>query len=189
MANTQSVVLNWLHQRDMGGEDRRAVIDKIIFEGDAAKGAHLSRFVVLMVFSTAIATFGINADSTAVVIGAMLIAPLMIPIMATSASLLMGWPVRATRSLFLLGGGDRHRHRRLVDPVALLPRARSCHQLTDPRVEVSPTTVDLMIAFAAGRCRRLRHLTPRRCRLAARSRHCRGARAAADGDRDHARSR
>ena len=148
VAETESVVLDWLHRRDMGDDARQAVVDKVVFEGEAAKG-RISRFIVLMAFSTAIATFGINADSTAVVIGAMLIAPLMIPIMATSASLLMGWTVRATRSLFLVAGG-------IAIAVAgswILSRYFPVLEVTTNSQilsRVSPTTVDLMIAFAAG---------------------------------------
>lgn len=37
---------------------------------------------------------GVIADSTAVVVGAMLIAPLMTPLMAMALSLVVGWPVR-----------------------------------------------------------------------------------------------
>jgi uncharacterized hydrophobic protein (TIGR00271 family) len=148
VADTGNAVLDWLHRRDMGADDRQAVVDKVVFEGDAAKG-RISRFIVLMAFSTAIATFGINADSTAVVIGAMLIAPLMIPIMAASASLLMGWPARATRSLFLVAGG-------VAIAVAgswMLSRYFPVLEITSNSQilsRVSPTTVDLMIAFAAG---------------------------------------
>ncbi len=148
VADTGNVVLDWLHHRDMGPEERSAVINKVIFEGEAARG-RISRFIALMAFSTAIATFGINADSTAVVIGAMLIAPLMTPIMATSASMLMGWPKRATRSLFLVAGG-------IAVAVAgswLLSRYFPVLEVTaNSQIlsRVSPNTVDLMIAFAAG---------------------------------------
>lgn len=148
VAEAESVVLDWLHRRDMGEDARQAVVDKVVFEGEAAKG-RISRFIVLMAFSTAIATFGINADSTAVVIGAMLIAPLMIPIMATSASLLLGWTVRATRSLFLVAGG-------VAIAVAgswILSRYFPVLEVTTNSQilsRVSPTTVDLMIALAAG---------------------------------------
>ena len=148
LSATENVVIGWLHNRDMGADDRQAVVDKVVFEGDAARG-RISRFVVLMAFSTAIATFGINADSTAVVIGAMLIAPLMTPIMATSASLLMGWPVRATRAMLLVGVG-------VAIAVAgswLLSRYFPALEVTTNSQilsRVSPTTVDLMIAFAAG---------------------------------------
>ena len=148
MAETGSVLLDWLHHRDMGSKERSAVVDKVIFEGEAAKG-RISRFVVLMAFSTVIATFGINADSTAVVIGAMLIAPLMTPIMATSASLLMGWPVRATRAMFLVAGG-------VAIAVAgswLISRYFPVLEVTTNTqilARVTPTIVDLMIAFAAG---------------------------------------
>ena len=148
LVDTGNVVLDWLHRRDMGAEDREAVVDKVIFEGDAAKG-RISRFIVLMAFSTAIATFGINADSTAVVIGAMLIAPLMTPIMATSASLLMGWPVRATRSMILVASGVAI----AVGGSWILSRYLPVLEVTTNSQilsRVSPTTVDLMIAFAAG---------------------------------------
>ena len=59
----------------------RNTVTSAIFEGiDLGEGR--LRFIALMAFATAIAAFGIEADSTAVVIGAMLIAPLMSPIMA-----------------------------------------------------------------------------------------------------------
>ncbi|MFT4655910.1 MAG: putative membrane protein [Ilumatobacter sp.] len=48
------------------------------------------RFGILMTFAAA----GVIADSTAVVIGAMLIAPLMTPLMGMALSLAMGWPNR-----------------------------------------------------------------------------------------------
>ena len=44
--DTENVVLEWLHSRDMGAKDREAVVDKVIFEGDAAKG-RISRFIVI----------------------------------------------------------------------------------------------------------------------------------------------
>lgn len=44
-------------------------------------------------------------DSTATVIGAMIIAPLMTPILATTAALMMGNGSRAWRSLLLVAAG------------------------------------------------------------------------------------
>ena len=49
-----------------------------------------------------IATYGLIADSTASVIGAMIVAPLMGPIMATAAAVVMGSAQRALRSLALV---------------------------------------------------------------------------------------
>jgi uncharacterized hydrophobic protein (TIGR00271 family) len=48
------------------------------------------RFYILVAVSTLIASFGLIANSTAVVIGAMLVAPLMTPIFGISLSLIRG---------------------------------------------------------------------------------------------------
>jgi uncharacterized hydrophobic protein (TIGR00271 family) len=48
------------------------------------------RFYILVAISTLIASFGLIADSTAVVIGAMLVAPLMTPIFGISLALVRG---------------------------------------------------------------------------------------------------
>ena len=44
-----------------------------------------------MLLSSAIAAFGLVNDSAAVVIGAMLVAPLMTPILAVAAAIVQGW--------------------------------------------------------------------------------------------------
>ena len=62
----------------------------------------LTNFFVLLLLATVIATFGVLSDSTATVIGAMIVAPLMGPIMATAAAIVMGSAQRALRSLGLV---------------------------------------------------------------------------------------
>ena len=62
---------------------------KLFHEGDRRR-PYLVRFIVFLFLSTIIATYGVLADSTATVIGAMIIAPLMTPIVATTAALVMG---------------------------------------------------------------------------------------------------
>ena len=71
--------------------------EKLFFEGEKRR-VNLERFAVLLVLSTIIATYGVIGDSVATVIGAMIIAPLMRPIMATAAALVMGRMGRALRS-------------------------------------------------------------------------------------------
>ena len=61
----------------------------------------LERFAVLLFLSTFIGTYGVIGDSTATVIGAMIIAPLMRPIMATTAALVMGDVNRAGISFLI----------------------------------------------------------------------------------------
>ncbi len=54
---------------------------------DLADAAEISRdYVLLVVLSCVIATFGLSLNSGAVIIGAMLIAPLMSPILAFAAA-------------------------------------------------------------------------------------------------------
>ncbi len=78
--------------------------DKLFFEGDKRR-VNLERFAVLLFLSTVIATYGVLGDSTATIIGAMIIAPLMIPIMGTAAGLVMGDMGRAGRSFLKVVGG------------------------------------------------------------------------------------
>jgi uncharacterized hydrophobic protein (TIGR00271 family) len=70
-------------------DDERAAITGELFLDERQRRAWLARFFVLIVLSTLIAAFGLVANSVAVIIGAMLIAPLMTPILAVSASLLL----------------------------------------------------------------------------------------------------
>ena len=65
----------------------------------------LTNFFVLLLLATVIATYGLISDSTASVIGAMIVAPLMGPIMATAAAVVMGSAERALRSLALVVAG------------------------------------------------------------------------------------
>jgi uncharacterized hydrophobic protein (TIGR00271 family) len=65
----------------------------------------LINFFVLLLLATVIATFGVLSDSTATVIGAMIVAPLMGPIMATAAAIVMGSAQRALRALALVAAG------------------------------------------------------------------------------------
>ena len=57
---------------------------------------------MLFFLSTIIATYGVIGDSVAIVIGAMIIAPLMRPIMATAAGLVMGDVRRAGNSFLVV---------------------------------------------------------------------------------------
>jgi uncharacterized hydrophobic protein (TIGR00271 family) len=78
--------------------------DKLFIEGVYAR-RRLLNFFALLLFATLIATYGVLSDSTATVIGAMIVAPLMGPIMATTAAVVMGSLPRALRSLGLVCAG------------------------------------------------------------------------------------
>ncbi len=78
----------------MRRDERSRVVSNLFHEG----GRHtpfVHRFVALMVLSSLIAVLGLLADSTAVVIGAMIVAPLMAPVLGVAAAMVMDWPRRA----------------------------------------------------------------------------------------------
>ena len=60
--------------------DIKRMRDQLFFEGPE-RGRRLSRYWLLLPLSTVIASAGVVSDSTATVIGAMIVAPLMTPIL------------------------------------------------------------------------------------------------------------
>ena len=82
-------------------EDVPRFDEKLFFEG-VRRRKNYEQFSVLLLLATIIATMGVLGDSTATVIGAMIIAPLMTPIMATAAAVVTGNMERAGRALLLV---------------------------------------------------------------------------------------
>lgn len=78
--------------------------DKLFIEGSEAARRYLN-FFVLLVMATVIATYGLLSASTATVIGAMIVAPLMGPIMGTTGAVVLGHTSRALRALALVVAG------------------------------------------------------------------------------------
>lgn len=78
--------------------------NKLFIHGEK-RSRRLTNFVVLLLLATIIATYGLITGSTATVIGAMIVAPLMGPIMATAAAVVMGSGQRALQSLALVTAG------------------------------------------------------------------------------------
>ena len=78
---------NWLHYLRTTNEE------KIIGEDDLSNGFFQEilapNFSILLSLATAIATFGLLSNSAATIIGAMIIAPLMIPIMSLAFSVVV----------------------------------------------------------------------------------------------------
>jgi uncharacterized hydrophobic protein (TIGR00271 family) len=82
-------------------DDVPRIEDELFYEGEKRR-LNLESFAVLMFFATVIATYGVISDSTATVIGAMIVAPLMTPIMATAAALVVGKMNLAGRHLLIV---------------------------------------------------------------------------------------
>jgi uncharacterized hydrophobic protein (TIGR00271 family) len=84
--------------------ERQEVLDDL-FPDDHRLLHYVKRFATLIVLSTTIAAFGLLANSAAVVIGAMLVAPLMTPILALAASLVYAQMRRFVGALLMVVAG------------------------------------------------------------------------------------
>jgi uncharacterized hydrophobic protein (TIGR00271 family) len=141
--------LAWIQTRPNTADDRQQLYGKLFYEGDQGP-RRLSRFFTLMGFATAIAAFGIIGDSTAVVIGAMLVAPLMTPLMGTSLAMVMGWPRRAAMSGLVALGGILFAIGLSVLFGWIYGPEISTVANSQVASRIGPTIVDLAIAIAAG---------------------------------------
>jgi hypothetical protein len=94
-----SVVSQMIRESTITPEDVSRLESKLFFDG-VKRRRQLEQFSVLLFLAAIIATMGVIGDSTATVIGAMIISPLMTPIMATAAALVMGQMRRGRAVLF-----------------------------------------------------------------------------------------
>lgn len=131
------------------GADVDRMVDKLLFAGpDLARKR--SAYWVLLGLAAIIATAGVFSDSTATVIGAMIVAPLMTPILGTALSLVLARRRSMLRSLtYVLGGallviavgflfGA-------IDPIGLVSESN-----TQVAGRVNPRLIDLIAALATG---------------------------------------
>lgn len=123
--------------------------DTVFFEGPEI-GQRLSRFWILIVLASVIAAAGVVADSAATVIGAMIVAPLMTPILGTMLSVLIADRTNLIRSLSLVVGGA-------LAAIAIgwligLTVVTDVVAETNSQVvgRVSPRLIDLLSALATG---------------------------------------
>jgi uncharacterized hydrophobic protein (TIGR00271 family) len=121
-----------------------------VFFDDAARSRKLSRFWLLLSLASVIAAAGVVGDSDATVIGAMIVAPLMTPILGTMlAVVLADWPNLARSfGLVVLGAACS-----IAIGYALgLLIPTPVDAMTDPQVasRVTPGLISLVAALATG---------------------------------------
>ena len=115
---------------------------------DIAAQAALSRnYLFLTIASCAIATLGLIGNSVAVIIGAMIIAPLISPIQAFAFGALAGDPAVVRRSLVTAGAGALIAV--LVSSALALVTGIATYG-SEIAARTRPTLLDLAIAVAAG---------------------------------------
>lgn len=142
---------NRLREREDWTDDERAEVLDDLFPSDQRVVHYVKRFSALLVLSTTIAAFGLLANSAAVVIGAMLVAPLMTPMLALASSLIYAEMRRFIGSLMLIVFGT-------VASIAVgwLVASIASGGITADAFDseilsrTSPSLLDLGIAIAAG---------------------------------------
>jgi len=137
-------------REDWTDHERQQVLDDL-FPADHRALHYVKRFAALLVLSTTIAAFGLLANSAAVVIGAMLVAPLMTPMLALASSLVYGEMRRFLGSLMLILAGTLAAIGVgwLVTFVASGSVSASALD-SEILARTSPSLLDLGIAIAAG---------------------------------------
>jgi uncharacterized hydrophobic protein (TIGR00271 family) len=128
--------------------ERREVLEDLFVFGKDNQRPFLYRMAVLLVISTVIATCGLLSNSAAVVIGAMLVAPMMRPVMAAAAAITLAWPKRFTGSLVLVVCMAIFAIAISMTMTALGPKMVFIP--TEVLARTRPTFFDLVIALAAG---------------------------------------
>jgi len=115
-----------------------------ILRDDAKTNTH---FIVLMFLSTMLAAIGLFANSAAVVIGAMVLAPLMTPIVAFSMGLLRGENEMLRNALIKIFWGIVVALSASSFMALLLPQMELTGEL---KARINPTLLDLGVAIFSG---------------------------------------
>ena len=131
-------------------DDVDRMTDKLFLTVGEDRGRKMSAFWVLLVLAAIIASAGVVADSTATVIGAMIVAPLMIPILGTALALVLVERRRMLENVGLVLAGAA-----VVVGIGYLVgmlHATDVLAATNAQVagRVSPKLIDLTAALATG---------------------------------------
>jgi uncharacterized hydrophobic protein (TIGR00271 family) len=130
-------------------DDIQRMRDELFFEGPQ-RGRRLSRYWLLLILAAIIASAGVVSDSTATVIGAMIVAPLMTPILGIVVAVVLGDRINLLRCIVLVVTGSL-----VVIALAWLlglfiPYPVLASTNTQVAARVTPQLVDLLAAFATG---------------------------------------
>lgn len=129
--------------------DVHRMIDALYIDGPV-RGRMQSKFWILLLLSAVIATAGVVADSTATVIGAMIVAPLMTPILGTALAVVLADRRHVLRSISLVIGGAL-----VVIAIGFLvglidAPLDAFAANTQVAGRISPRLIDLLAALATG---------------------------------------
>lgn len=135
--------------RGLTTDDLERMRGELFFEGPDVR-RRLSRYWLLLPLSAVIAASGVVSDSTATVIGAMIVAPLMTPILGIVLAVVLGDGANLRRCLLLVVAGAAA----VIGLAWLLglfvPYPVVAATSTQVASRVSPRLVDLVAALATG---------------------------------------
>lgn len=138
-----------LHGSPVTAEEVDRVSDVLLFE-QRRPGPRFLKFSILLLLASCIASFGLLGDSLAVVIGAMIVAPLMLPIMGLAFSISIGDRAGMINTLLVSLAGIAMAVAVgfvLTLPLASLLQPQAIQQIM---VRTAPHLLDLMAALATG---------------------------------------
>ena len=147
--DTYAVMTYTLSRRELSADQIEHIENNLFLHRGDAKG-RIARFFIFMLLATAIATFGIASDSTAVVIGAMLLAPLMTPILGVSAGLINGRSRSAGIAAAVVVAGSVASVALAWALSAIIPDLAAVIANGQVTSRTAPSLLDLAIAIAAG---------------------------------------
>jgi uncharacterized hydrophobic protein (TIGR00271 family) len=134
---------------DLGEVDIQRMRDQLFFEGPE-RGRRLSRYWLLLPLAAVIASAGVVSDSTATVIGAMIVAPLMTPILGIVLAVVLADGANLRRCVLLVVAGAA-----AVVAIGWLlglfvPYPVVAATNSQVAARVTPRIVDLVAALATG---------------------------------------
>lgn len=138
-----------LHGGPVDLEEVRRVNETLVFE-QPGLWPQFFKFAALLILAASIATYGLLGDSMAVIIGAMIVAPLMLPIMGLAFSVSIGDQRKIISTLVVSLAGIAMAIAVgfiLTLPIAGVIHAEAIQQIM---VRTSPHLLDLMAALATG---------------------------------------
>ncbi|MEP7065598.1 MAG: TIGR00341 family protein [Gemmatimonadota bacterium] len=131
------------HREPLSADDRRAIFDEL---ASTATDTGAAYWIVLLL-AGAIALLGLAVDSAAVVIGAMLIAPLLAPVLGLALALAIGEGRLAVQTAVAVLGSTLA----VIAIAALVTVVLPYHEMTSQILaRTKPTTLDLAIAVFSG---------------------------------------
>ncbi|WP_400996546.1 DUF389 domain-containing protein [Agromyces sp. GXQ0307] len=127
-------------------EDMR---ESVFFDGPR-RTRKIQRFWILLSLSSVIAAAGVVGDSTATVIGAMIVAPMMLPIQGTMLATVLGDRRNLTLSLLLMIGGAAAAIAIGYGVGLLAPSPITEQTNSQVAARATPGLIDLLAALATG---------------------------------------